>query len=121
MTKRDIMRLGLAERICYGFRAGERPIYLAPANRNVFLFMMRCSDIPRHRAIRLWALYCFVRDGDSIGPDSKSCDMIRSGVPEFSKSSDKNIKKALEELSSYGLLYETRTSRVLPQAPNQLG
>ena len=100
--------------LSYGFKGFDRPIFLAPANRDVFLFMCRAKDIPRARALRLWALYCLVRDGDSIGPDHMSCDMIRATVEEFKCSSDKHIGKALKDLADLGMLYECTTTRALP-------
>lgn len=117
MRKADIARMSLADRIGYGFRGGDRPVFLAPANKGVFLFMCRVSfGLAPPRSKRLWALYCFVRDGDSIGFDPKSCDLVRAHVPEFAKSSDAHIKKALEQLAGWGLLYEA-TSTVLPTGP----
>jgi len=114
MRRSEIEKMSPMMQLSYGFKGFNRPIYLAPANRDVFLFMCGAKDISRARALRLWALYCLVRNGDSIGPDRMSCDMIRSTVTEFKHSSDKHIGKALKELSDLGMLYECTTTRVLP-------
>lgn len=114
MRRSEIKKMSPMMQLSYGFKGFDRPIFLAPANRDVFFFMCTSKDISRARARRLWALYCFVRDGDSIGPDRMSCDMVRATVKEFKHSRDKHIGNALKELSDLGMLYECTTNRVLP-------
>ena len=81
------------------------------------MYMCKQENMSRSRAARLWELYCFVRDGDSIGPDTQSCGMIRRYVSAYSKSSNRSIQKSLDDLVQMGMLYKTETARVLPRAP----
>ena len=117
MTKAEIRKMSPVVQLSYGCTFGGRPIYLAPANKNVFMYMCKQKNVPRSRAARLWELYCFVRDGDSIGPDPQSCGMINSHVATFRKSSSKCILQALDELARMRMLYKTETERCLPRAP----
>lgn len=114
MRRSEIEKMSPLMQLSYGFKGFDRPIFLAPANRDVFFFMCRANYISRARALRLWSLYCLVRDGDSIGPDRMSCDIVRATVNEFKNSSDKHIGKALKELADLGMLYECTTTRALP-------
>ena len=122
MTRDERYELLAKQRAAYGYsellpmRDSSRTVFIVPFLEREFFYICRCKEIKRRDAKMLWAMFQFISKADNIGPDEKSLEMIRNGVPAFVHLSDKVLRQYLYKLEELHFTYKTNSS-YKPWAP----
>lgn len=123
MTREERLTAFAKDRAKYGFpelvpmKGSSRTVFIAPHMEREFFFICRTNDVCKRDANRMWLIYKFLGKADNIGPDEKSLEMIRNGVPTLASLSDKILRQYLFKLNELHFVYKTHSS-CKPCAPD---
>lgn len=123
MTRDERYELLAKRRASYGYseflpmRESSRTVFIAPFLEREFFFICRCEGIKRRDAQRMWSIFQFISKADNIGPDEKSLELIRNGIPSLEHLSEKVLRQYLFKLEELHFTYKTHTS-YKPWAPD---
>ena len=124
MKIEERLELLAKQRAAYGYsellpmRDSSRTVFIAPFLEREFFFICRAENVKRRDANRMWLIFKFLGKADNIGPDEKSLEMIRNGVPTLASLSDKILRQYLFKLNELHFVYKTHSS-CKPWAPDQ--
>lgn len=116
MKIEERLELLAKQRAAYGYsellpmRDSSRTVFIAPFLEREFFFICRAENVKRRDANRMWLIFKFLGKADNIGPDEKSIEMIRNGVPTLANLSDKVLRQYLLKLNELHFIYKTHSS-----------